>query len=45
MRYLFVLTWRDAAKVYEFQSAHCKPVAEVMRLQRFSDRAKNNGPL
>lgn len=40
-----VLTWREAARLYEFHSSHFKTVAEVQRLHQKQDARKNNGPL
>lgn len=40
-----VLTWRAASKVYEFHSAHFKPIEEVRRLWKQQDARKNEGPL
>lgn len=44
-QYTVVLTWREAAQVYEFHSAHFKPIQEVERLARENDPRKNSGPL
>ena len=43
--YTIVLTWNNAAGLYDFNSAHFKSAAEVAALQRHRERAKNNGPL
>lgn len=43
--YTVILTWRSAAKVYEFHSAHFKPISEVRQLLAQRDRQKNQGPL
>lgn len=43
--YTVVLTWRNTAKLYEFHSAHFKPVSEVMWLQQINEPRKDDGPL
>lgn len=43
--YTVVLTWRDAKGVYEFHSAHHKPIQEVRRMLAQKDKQKNKGPL
>ncbi len=44
-QYTVVLTWHDAAGLYEFRSAHFKPAADVRMLLAQQDRQKNKGPL
>lgn len=43
--YTVVLTWREAARMYEFHSAHFKSAKEVYDLLHSQDARKNEGPL